>query len=131
MVISLVSGCPNSGYVLFQDAPVVVVFGTSTHLQSLLQAVKTVTNGQTAQRQLTFVSGSEELGTSDNVIAGFANEFAGSLTIQLAENSDTGMGAWLTGQINIMFLTCLSSLFFFFSFHFHGCWGRGGKDGWQ
>ena len=104
-----------------------VVFGTSTHLQSLLQAVKTVTNGQTAQRQLTFVSGSEELGTSDNVIAGFANEFAGSLTIQLAENSDAGMGAWLTGKINMMFLICLSSsFFFFFSFHFNGCGGEGG-----
>ena len=101
--MSVVSGCPSSCYVLFQDVPVVVVFGTSTHLQSLLQAVKMVTNGQTARRQLTFVSGSEELGTSDNVIAGFDNEFAGSLTIQLAENSDTGMGAWLTGKIIMMF----------------------------
>lgn len=97
---------------LFQNAPVVVVFGTSRHLRSLLEAVKTVTNSPTVPRQLTFVLGSEELGTSDNVIAGYDEEFAGSLTIQLSERSDTEMNLWLTGKL---YSTCLSlfSLFVF------------------
>ncbi|KAK7087415.1 uncharacterized protein [Littorina saxatilis] len=78
-----------------QDAPIVVVFGTSSHFRSTLEAVKTVTAA--SQRQLTFVSGSEEFGTSDNVVAGYTNEARGSILLQLAQRADTGMDSWLSG----------------------------------
>ncbi|XP_076452891.1 uncharacterized protein LOC143288376 [Babylonia areolata] len=77
-----------------QSSPVVVLFVSNRNLRRLLEAVRTV-NG--SQGQITFVSGSEDLGMSDTILAGYEREAQGMITVQLKETGNAQFKTWLSG----------------------------------
>lgn len=81
-------------YFITQNAPVVVVFGSSQKLRSLLAQLRAAH----AQNTLTFVAGNEMWGRSQDFTGEYFQDAAGSLTIKLAASDDSGFNSNLQGM---------------------------------
>ena len=76
----------------------VVVFASYSQFASMLDAVRMLKSSSRYHQQLTFVSGSEEFGISDNVVGSFTAELEGFITMQLSEILHAGFDTWLSGE---------------------------------
>lgn len=77
-----------------QHAPVVVVFGSQMHVRALLEAVR----AEGAQNRLNLVAGTLEWGVSTSMVAGYAAEANGAITIDLAAPQNTNFLSVLRGN---------------------------------